>query len=513
MSDTPEIVAAYVRCSTDQQADSPEVQRAIIAEFCAKQNYAVPPDLWFVDFAVSAGKPIIERPEGRRLMALATSRRRQFSKVVIVRTDRAFRDINDQESTFLLLGKSGVELVGAKQDLSRETAWQRGMLAIQGVFNQMERQITGERVREHNQARHRKQQQAAGYPSLGLIREPKSDGALTIDPVGLQSAIRVFEVFAAHNGNMRRTLRQLNDEGVPTRRGCRWHGAVLRYTVGAPNYRQCSYYAGEMIHKPDTIPPTIPAELLERVNQILIGMYGTWHVGLKNMLARAYVRTTYSGLVACGECGQPMDYRRERVSTHCGYFTCRGHSGQGYAPCSSPVIPADTLDWMVGNAIRRMLERVLLDTQPTATRRAPTGPNTATALASIEQRRQRALTLYVDGAITRENWEQQTARLDAEAARLSRPPEQAPRPTMTARSVREVLDRWDSLWVPDFDSMTKRDLLSRVLGIGRGGIVAVRIRHGKRLSRWEWIVDVNAPALSDTPGREVYVGLPRTRET
>lgn len=511
MSDfsTPEIAAGYTRCSTERQEDSPEVQWSIIDAYCKKHNLVIPPDLRFTDFDVSSSIETPRRPDGGKLFkAVLDRKRRLFTKVVIVRLDRTFRDILDQEQTFRAFAKAGVEFVGAKHNLSRQTAQERRNLAYDGVSAQYEREITGERVKEHNIKRHQDGLQPCGYPSLGLAAGPTSDAPLVVDHARMPSAIRAFEIFAASGGNFRATVRQLNEEGVPTRRGAKWHTVTVRYMLGAPNYRQMSYYAGEMIHKPDLIPPTIPADLLEKVNDILIGIYGHWHIRERNEQAKTYARRVYSGLVKCGLCGSPMDFHsyNHRLSN----FVCRRRSRRdGYGEqCPSAAFDGATLDWLVGHAIKAKLESVAgLPASQSIARKVDRGViDIPSRVAAIEDSRQRVLALYVDGDIPRAEWERQKERLDAEAAKLTVKDEPTAVPLMGIREVKEVLTQWDDIWRPDFENMSKRDMLTRVLGVGHGGIVALRIKDEAHRYEGEFWVDVTAGKIGGMLPRVTHTG-------
>ncbi len=60
----PISAVGYVRCSTDQQEDSPEQQKKAIEAFAQKYNYSI--EHWYIDFGKS-GTTFEQRPEFQKL--------------------------------------------------------------------------------------------------------------------------------------------------------------------------------------------------------------------------------------------------------------------------------------------------------------------------------------------------------------------------------------------------------------------------------------------------------------
>lgn len=519
---TPEIVAAAIRCSTDAQEDSPEVQRSIVDAFCKSNGYVVPADLWFVDFAVSAEKAVEKRPAGSRMLKMVMDHKhRPFTKIIIVRLDRFFRDSKEQAVTWDLIAKHGCELVGAKQDLSRDTAMKRAMLTITGAVNQLEREVTGERIKEHNTWRHGKGMIPHGYPSLGLLRTPKDDeNPLRIDPVGLATAIRVFELYLETGGNYRKIVRQLNSEGLRSRRGKRWCATSVYGILGGPNYRRKTYYDGELVDTPNLIPVSIPPPLLARVDAMLTARYGTWHIRQKSDKRRICGTSIYSALLQCVRCGSSLDFRppaeiirstlklsgEPSVERKMGTFACRSMSQQtrrDITYCGLPVVHAPTLDWMVGHALKAALEAragVVAATDQPKQKAPPVPKDIHAMIASIEDRRQRAFSAYVDGHASVEYYKREKERLDLEEATLRRAT--SPVSTVTAtplmdyRAAAAVLEDWDELWkTVDWYSAAKREFLMGVLGLGRGSIIVDKVPHESKRRQDRWKVVIHSPVL------------------
>jgi DNA invertase Pin-like site-specific DNA recombinase len=497
-SDEPRIAAAYIRVSTDDQEASLDVQRAIIADYAVKNNLAIPAELWFFDEDVSGGKPIHQRPSGSKLLALATNRKqRTFDTVLIVRPDRAFRDHVDQETAIVLLIKAGCEIDAAKADMSRATAMQRAMLRVQAVFAQAERELTGERIREHNEDRHKNKLHSHGRPSLGLTVGETSNQPLRVVEADLKRAIRVFEIYAETGGNSRETARRLNTEGIRGRDGAAFTGHTVRTLVMGPHYRQMASYGGLLLAKPETIPVTIPPDLLETVNSILTAQYGHWCEIFQERKYAPACRTTYTGLVGCG-CGSVM-HSNARPGLESSRFRCSSKD-KGSASCNGSSVHAPTVDYLIGAALEQALRDRLSGKRAISVPKQSAGPDVAAKRADLAERRARARALYVDGDSTREEYKADIERLDRLEAALPKETEPVVVSFLSVRNVEELLSNWTDLWIDDLYSLAKRNLLILGFGVPARGITIVKESPGK----WEKCsttvtITISAPRLSPNP--------------
>lgn len=488
-----EIVAAYIRVSTSLQEDSPETQRAVITRFAARKDLVIPPDLWFIDLVVSAGKPIQEREAGRRLIhQLLDRHRRTFSRVIIVRTDRAFRDHYDQEFTFRLVAKVDAEIVGATQDLSRETAQQRANLATEAVYNQLEREKTGERVKEHNRELHYARKHIGGYPPRGLIL-PGKDQPFTVDAAALAIVSRVYELFCETGASARQAAARACREGLGD-----WTATKVMRAVCGPCYRRQQYYAGELIEKPGLIPETIAPALVARVDALLIARYGHWYPRLGTGQAPTKIRTTYSGLIACPLCGHSMALARKYDPPHTEQLRC-ALSVLTPPACAQGTLHGPTVDWLVGEAVRQWLLLNVAGEKRPAPKPRPAPPST-------DDRRRRLLDLYVDGSITDAEYRRQLARIDADAARYAQAEAPAP-PFLPFATIRDLLAQWSRIWTPDMRDGPKRELLVGALKVGRGGIVASREPVRPRALRALWRLSISSPIVEEIAIE--WEGVPR----
>lgn len=137
--------AIYIRVSTLDQAQegySLEAQEATLRKWCAEHKYTIH-DL-YADQGIS-GKDIDHRPDMRRLMRDAENN--CFDIVVFWALSRFTRSVQDLYSTMEKFQKWGISMVSYTESFDTTTPMGRAMIGIVGVFAQLERELTGERVR------------------------------------------------------------------------------------------------------------------------------------------------------------------------------------------------------------------------------------------------------------------------------------------------------------------------------------------------------------------------------
>ena len=137
-------VAIYIRVSTLDQARegySLEAQESTLRKWCDDHGYAIH-DL-YADCGVS-GKDIDHRPDMRRLMRDA--REGQFDIVVFWALSRFTRSVQDLYNTMGNFQKWNVSMVSYTESFDTSTPMGRAMIGIVGIFAQLERELTGERV-------------------------------------------------------------------------------------------------------------------------------------------------------------------------------------------------------------------------------------------------------------------------------------------------------------------------------------------------------------------------------
>lgn len=138
-------VAIYVRVSTLDQARegySLAAQERVLREWCATNGYVIA-DI-YADEGIS-GKDIEHRPDMRRL--LEDAQLGNFDLVLIWALSRLTRSVADLYDTWELLSACDVDIQSYTEPFDTSTPIGRAMMGLLGVFAQMERELTAERVR------------------------------------------------------------------------------------------------------------------------------------------------------------------------------------------------------------------------------------------------------------------------------------------------------------------------------------------------------------------------------
>ena len=136
-------VAIYARVSSDQQAERQTIDAQLHAcrEYCRRHGYAVVVE--FRDEGVSGAMPFDERPEGKRLLMLASDG--LFERVVVYCPDRLARDVVEAGLAMRELKrlKVATDLVSQSFDDTPEGEALFNMLML---FAQYERRVIARRT-------------------------------------------------------------------------------------------------------------------------------------------------------------------------------------------------------------------------------------------------------------------------------------------------------------------------------------------------------------------------------
>lgn len=137
-------VAIYIRVSTLDQARegySLEAQENILRKWCSERKYTVY-DL-YADKGIS-GKDIEHRPDMNRL--LKDAQNGSFDLVLFWALSRFTRSVSDLYSVMEKFKKWNVDMISYTESFDTSTPMGRAMIGIVGVFAQLERELTSERV-------------------------------------------------------------------------------------------------------------------------------------------------------------------------------------------------------------------------------------------------------------------------------------------------------------------------------------------------------------------------------
>ena len=135
----------YIRVSTLDQARegySLQAQRRVLTDWALARGYTVVEI--YADEGIS-GKDIEHRPAMQRLLSDAVAK--YFDVVLVWALSRLTRSVADLYNTWEILQANHIGLISHTEAFDASTPTGRAMMGLLGVFAQMERELTAERVR------------------------------------------------------------------------------------------------------------------------------------------------------------------------------------------------------------------------------------------------------------------------------------------------------------------------------------------------------------------------------
>lgn len=220
--------AAYIRCSTEEQANSGlglQAQREKVWAYATMKGL----DLVAVleDAGVSGGKPLATRPAGAELLKMLKSKR--ATVVIVLKLDRAFRNCGDCLTTAEQWERQGVTLhivdLGGNA-IDTASAAGKFMLTVLAGAAEMERNLTRERTRAAMGVLRRDNRLISRRVPFGFDLAP--DGrTLTLNP-SEQQALDMMKHMRAEGLSLAAIARKLDAEGIAPKSGQRWHPDSIR---------------------------------------------------------------------------------------------------------------------------------------------------------------------------------------------------------------------------------------------------------------------------------------------
>ena len=239
----------YIRVSSEEQATSGfglTTQESAIRAFAESQGYELVDVV--TDAAVSGATRPADRDGFKRVAAMAEEG--AFSVLLVWKFDRLARQIvyavmaaND------LSERLGVQLRSVTEPIDTATPMGRTVFAILAGMAEQERQTITERTFLGRREKATRGGFAGGAAPIGYKRDRQ--GGLAADDESAEIVRRIFATKAT-GATLKAIADDLNQDGVPTRRGGRWWPGTVRYVLDNPKYRgQVEYlfrYGGAETH-------------------------------------------------------------------------------------------------------------------------------------------------------------------------------------------------------------------------------------------------------------------------
>ena len=381
------LIGLYVRVSTINQIDkdSLKTQEDRLKAFCKANginSFKVYRDAGFS--AKDTKRPALET-------LFKDIKDGKVSGVFVVKLDRITRSIKDLIHLTEFFNKHNIKFVSISESIDTSTAMGRAMQNLLGIFAQLEREVTAERVAIDMQHRAARGKWNGGIVPYGytiqklLIKKFKNKGIeinraleicpeekkLFVDPEEASVIKRIFETFLKTN-SVRKTTIQLNTRGIKTRKGELWSKTTIHRILSNPIYagfltygkRKTDPVSGKLI-KQDKETWTIvegehdaivPLEIFEKVQNLL-----SQNQGKPTKSGRTYL---LSGIVRCGLCGGAMTghtFTKKGTEKVYSYYKCYSRLQKGDMACKGLSLPANQLeDFIIDQLMKLSANQVFL---------------------------------------------------------------------------------------------------------------------------------------------------------
>lgn len=255
-------VALYVRVSTLDQARegySLEAQEITLRKWCAEHGYIVY-DL-YADRGIS-GKDIDHRPDMLRLMRDA--KKKLFDIVLFWALSRFTRSVPDLYNTMTKFQSWNISMVSYTELFDTSTPMGRAMVGIVGVFAQLERELTGERVSAAMQMRAEKGKRTC---SRILGYDVKGKDSLIINEKEAEYVRCCFDSYLKYK-SLSEVAELCCQIGYRGKRGKRPNPWTVSVILTCPVYCGYNVFHGK-IYKGD-YEPIVSLEKYNKVQRLLI---------------------------------------------------------------------------------------------------------------------------------------------------------------------------------------------------------------------------------------------------
>lgn len=254
-------VAIYIRVSSLDQARegySLAAQERTLRNYCSEKGYSI--YKLYADEGISA-KDMVHRPAVQELMADALEKK--FDIVLFWALSRFTRSVSDLYQTVNTLNNLDIDLVSYTEAFDTSTPFGRAIIGILGVFAQLERELTSERV---SFALTEQFKQDKYTPSF-LKGYVKKDTKLQIIQKEADCVKLCFETYLETH-NLSETARKLNSAGYRGKRGKEFSANSVKVMLKNKTYT--GYIRFKKEEKSGSHESIISTDTFKKVQKILI---------------------------------------------------------------------------------------------------------------------------------------------------------------------------------------------------------------------------------------------------
>lgn len=350
-------VAAYIRVSTDEQADhgnSLSEQEERLKAYCVAMGWEKPK--LFIDDGYSAKN--LKRPAIQKL--IENVGKNKFDVVITAKLDRLCRNLLELLQFVKLLEDHNCNYVSSSEGFDTTTAAGKMVLQILGAFAEFERERISERVKDNMLSLAKNTDRAITQACYGY---DIIDGRYAINEEEAENIKYMFDLAEEGHGH-RMIAKHLNDRGITTKRGKMWDQVNVKRLMntetlmGTVIYNKRQNKNGKMVmrDKEDWV-------VKENNHQAIISeerFYKVQDIFKSRSFARKHAdNETYllTGLVKCAHCERNMKGSTNRHKTKYGEYTyyryiCSSYV-QGYG-CKHHAVHRDDLEQFIINRMNEL---------------------------------------------------------------------------------------------------------------------------------------------------------------
>lgn len=417
-------IAAYIRVSTDEQADkgnSLSEQQERLAAYCKAMGW--PDPAFYIDDGYSAKN--LNRPAIRRL--LEDVRQNKINIVLTSKLDRFCRNLLDLLQIIELFNAHNCSYVSASESFDTSTAVGRMTLQLLGTFAEFERERISERVKDNMLSLAKNTNRAITQPCYGY---DIIDGQYVINEQEAQYVRLMFDLAEQGHGH-RMIAKILNDRGASTKRGKMWDQVNVKRLMRTEtiagimvyNKRECKKGKiverdkSEWIIKENNHPAIIPIERFEKVNEIMRARSRA----RKHADSETYLLT---GLVKCKHCRKNMKGCTSRHRTKYNEYTYYRYICSSYVlgyGCRYHAVHRDDLEKKIIDQVKEIAS----SSTKALNIKVASSPSVVdeikmikAQLARIDKRMQKQIEAYENDLISAEDLKAARLRIEFERQRL-----------------------------------------------------------------------------------------------
>ena len=220
-------LVAYVRVSTIGQVREGyglDAQRADIRAWAKANHHRIM--LWCSDEGISGANGVDSR-QGL-YEALQALQDRRVHGIVFTSLDRLARKMTEQEGVLAEVWRAGGHVFslgdgGELLEDDPDDPMRTAIRQMRGVFAQLERGLIRQRMAKGRREKKAQGGYVAGSPRFGLMAHDK---ALVVNEEEAQVITRIRQL-RADGLSLRAIARQLEADGVPSKRGEKWHPTTV----------------------------------------------------------------------------------------------------------------------------------------------------------------------------------------------------------------------------------------------------------------------------------------------